>query len=112
MAAKAFRLGLALVFLAAGLALAAGFDRMGHRADVLGLPMVLRVPAGLWQVAAAVLLLVPGRAGYGAALGLLAGLAALAAHLAVLGLDSAPPALALALGAGMIFWRNRGDLRR
>ncbi len=112
MAAKAFRYGLAVIFIAAGLALAAGFDRMGHRAEVLGLPVPLRIAAGLWQVVAGGFLLWPGRLGYGAAMGFAAAAAASAAHVAVLGLDSAPPALALALATGLIFWRNRGDLRR
>lgn len=111
MAARLFRYGLAAIFLAAGIALAFGFDRMGHRAAALGLPFALMVPLGLWQVAAGALILWPGRLGYGALMGLCAAVVALAAHLAVLGLDSAPPALALALACLVLFWRNRGDLR-
>ncbi|NBZ88106.1 hypothetical protein [Stagnihabitans tardus] len=112
MAARLFRFGLAVIFVAAGLALAFGYDRMGQRAEVLGLPLALRVPAGLWQVAAGVFLMIPGRLGYGALMGLLASGAAVAAHFAVLGLDSAPPALALAVICAVLALRHRADLRR
>lgn len=112
MASRLFRIGLALVFVLAGIALAFGFDRMGHRAEALGIPMVLRVPAGLWQVVAGGFLVWPGRLGYGALMGLLASGAAVAAHLMVLGLDSAPPAMVLALACLVLLMRNRGDLRQ
>ncbi len=112
MASRLFRIGLAVVLICAGVALALGFDRMGQRAEVLGLPLVLRVPAGLWQVAAGVFLLLPGRQGYGAAMGLLACIAAVAAHLMTLGLDSAPPALGLGLACLMLALRHRADLRQ
>ncbi len=106
------RLALALVLLAAGLAVLAGFDRMGHRFAVLGVAPWLRYTAGLFQILAAGLLLVPGRVGYGAALALMAGLAATLAHATVLGWDSAPPAMAIAALSALILWRNRADLRR
>lgn len=112
MASRLFTIALALIFALAGIALAFGFDRMGSRAQVLGLPLVARVPAGLWQVAAAVFLVMPGRVGYGALMGLLAASAALAAHLMTLGLDSAPPALALFLACLVLLLRHRGDLRQ
>ena len=112
MAARLFRYGLGLVFVVAGLALAAGFDRLGHRAEVLGVPLGLRVALGLWQVVAGGLILWPGRVGVGAAMGLAAAGLALVAHLGALGLDSAPPALALVLACGVLAWRHRGDLGR
>lgn len=110
MAAFAVRIGVAVLFLALGLALVFGLDRMGLRAEALGLPLVLRVPAGLWHLAAGVLLLWPGRIVQGAAMGLVACAAALLAHLTVLGLDSAPPALALGAVLAAILWRRRKDL--
>lgn len=109
---RVVRVAMALVMLAAGLAVLTGFDRMGHRFVVLGVSPWMRYPAGLVQIAAAVLLVVPGRIGYGAALSLLAGLAATLAHLSVLGWDSAPPAMAVAGLAGLILWQNKADLTR
>lgn len=106
------RTALALVVLAAGLATLAGFDRMGHRFAVLGAGAPMRIGAGLFQVLAAGLLMVPGRAGYGAALTLVAGLAATAAHATTLGWDSAPPAVAIAALSALLLWRNRADLLR
>jgi hypothetical protein len=106
------RSALALVMLAAGLAVLAGFDRMGHRFAVLGTPEALRIAAGLIQIVASVGLMVPGRAGYGAALTLMAGLAATAAHATTLGWDSAPPAMAIAALSALLLWRNRADLLR
>lgn len=106
------RASLALVMLAAGLATLAGFDRMGHRFDVLGAAPWMRIGAGLFQVLAAVMLMVPGRIGYGAALTLLATLAASLAHATTLGWDSAPPVLGMAALSALILWRNRADLQR
>jgi hypothetical protein len=54
----------------------------------------------------------PGRRGYGAAVLLAVALGALAAHVAVLGISSAPPALVMALGAGLVLRQSRGDFRR
>lgn len=109
--AKLLRGALALVVLAAGLAVLTGFDRMGHRFHILGVPVWMRYPAGLIQIAAAILLWVPGRAGYGAALTLLAAGAALIAHAATLGWDSAPPAMAIAVASALILWKTRAQLK-
>jgi uncharacterized membrane protein YphA (DoxX/SURF4 family) len=106
------RFGLALVMLAAGVAVLTGFDRMGHRFHALGAPDAMRYGAGALQMAAAIVLVVPGRAGYGAALCLCAGIGATLAHATVLGWDSAPPAMALAALSALILWQNRADLRR
>ena len=106
------KLALALVMLAAGVAVLTGFDRMGHRFAVLGAASWMHYPAGAFQIAAAVLLLVPGRLGYGAALTLIAGLAATVAHAALLGWDSAPPALAITALSALMLWRNKADLKR
>ena len=110
--ATLLRAALALVMLAAGLAVLAGFDRMGHRFAVLGAAPWMQYPTGLWQIAAAVMLMVPGRVGYGAALTLLAASAATVAHAAALGWDSAPPALALVAISALILHRTKADLAR
>jgi len=107
-----FQASLALVMLAAGLATVFGYDRMGTRFAALGVGEVARVGAGLVQVLAAVALMAPGRAAYGAALALAVSLAAVLAHASVLGLDGAPPAVALAAGSAMILARNRADFLR
>ena len=109
---KLLRAGLALVVLAAGLAVLTGFDRMGHRFQMLHVPDWLHYPAGLFQIAAAVLLMVPGRTGYGAALALAASGAAVVAHASVLGWDSAPPAMAIAVLSALILYRHKADLKR
>lgn len=105
------RTALALVLLAAGLAVLAGFDRMGHRMQVAGAAGWVRYPAGLWQVLAAVLLMTPLRIAYGAALGAAAGIAAVAVHATALGWDSAPPAIAVATLCTLIAWRRREQFR-
>lgn len=107
-----FQATLALVMLAAGLATVFGFDRMGARFAALGAADVVRVGAGVVQVLAAVALMAPGRAAYGAALALAVSLGAIVAHASVLGLDGAPPAMALAAAAAVVLARNRGDFDR
>jgi hypothetical protein len=106
------RAALALLMLAAGLAVLANFDRMGHRFAVLGAAPWMHYPAGLFQILAAVMLMLPGRVGYGAALTLSAATAATMAHAASLGWDSAPPAMAIAALSALMLWRNKADLTR
>lgn len=106
------RFALALVMLAAGVAVLTGFDRMGHRFAVLGAAPWMHYPAGAFQIVAAVLLLVPGRLGYGAALTLIAGAAATVAHAATLGWDSAPPAMVITVLSAVLLWRNKADFKR
>jgi putative oxidoreductase len=107
-----FQAALALVMLAAGSATVFGFDRMGARFAALGAGDLLRVGAGLVQILAAVALITPGRAAYGAALALAVSLGAVVAHASVLGLDGAPPAMALAVASGIVLARNRVDFQR
>ena len=107
-----FKASLALVMLAAGLATLMGYDRMGARFAALGSGDALRIGAGLVQVLAAVALMAPGRAAYGAALALVVSLGAIFAHASVLGWDGAPPAMALAAASAMILARNRADFQR
>ncbi len=106
------RAAVAVIMLAAGLAVLFAYDRMGHRFAVLGAAPWMHYPAGLFQILAAVMLMVPGRTGYGAALTLIAALAATVAHAATLGWDSAPPAMAIALISALMLYRNKADLKR
>jgi zinc/manganese transport system permease protein len=73
---------------------------------------LVRAVAGVVQVLAAVGLMVPGRTAYGAALALAASLGALVAHASVLGWDSAPPAMVLAVASGVVLARHRADFQR
>ena len=107
-----FQAALALVMLAAGLATVFGYDRMGARFVAFGAADVVRIGAGLVQVLAAVALMSPGRAAYGAALALVVSLGAVVAHASVLGWDGAPPAMALAVASGVVLARNRADFQR
>ena len=107
-----FQAALALVMLAAGLATLFGYDRMGARFAALGVGVVVRVAVGVVQVLAAVALMAPGRAAYGAALALAVSLGAIAAHASVLGLDGAPPAMALAAASAVVLARNGADFLR
>ena len=107
-----FKASLALVMLAAGLATLIGYDRMGARFAALGAADLVRALAGVVQVLAAVGLMVPGRTAYGAALALAASLGALVAHASVLGWDSAPPAMVLAVASGVVLARHRADFQR
>ena len=54
----------------------------------------------------------PGRRAYGDAILFAVCLGAVVAHLAVLGVSSAPPAVALAVIAGILLRRDRADLAR
>ncbi len=107
-----FIVAVALVFLAIGVATIANYDRMGIRFARLGVPDWTRILVGLVQVLASVGLLTPGRTGYGAALAFLTSGGAVLAHAGILGWDSAPPAIALAVASGVILWRNRADFKR
>jgi putative oxidoreductase len=74
-------------------------------------------PVGRFATAALALAAValywwPGRRGYGAALMLALALGAVVAHLAVLGLSSAPPAAALAILAAQVLRGTRADFGR
>ena len=107
-----FIAAVALVVLAVGLATVANFDRMGVRFARLGVPDWTRILVGLVQVLAAVGLVTPGRTGYGAALAFLTSGGAVLAHAGMLGWDSAPPAIVLAIASGVILWRHRADFKR
>jgi uncharacterized membrane protein YphA (DoxX/SURF4 family) len=93
-AAWALQLLLAAAFLAAGLSKLAGVPMMIDLFDRIGVGQWFRYVTGLVEVGGAVLLLVPGLAGAGAALLAATMVGAVLTHLAILG-DS--PAAALVL---------------
>lgn len=112
MLAPTIRIGLTAVMAIAALTQIAGFGHWRREFEALGGEPWARVLTGVILLAGLALYWWPGRRGYGAAV--LGGVAAaaLVAHLAVLGVSSAPPALALALMAGWEARRNRADFRR
>lgn len=103
---------LALVFLGAGYAKLSGAPEMVRNFELLGLGQWFRYLTGGIEVAAALLLLVPRLAGFGALLlvGTMAG--AVATHLfSALG-GSPAPALVLGALAAIVAWGRRGQLLR
>ena len=103
---------LTAVFLAAGLTQLFGVGHWAAAFTALDGEPVARYPTAFLHLAAVVLFWWPGSRGYGAALMCAVALAAVIAHLAVLGISSAPPAVVLALLSGLILRRHRADFRR
>ncbi len=112
MVAAAIRIGMSLVFLVAGLTQLLG---LGHWVQVfgqLGAEPVARYVVALASLGAVGLFWWPGRRGYGAAVMLALSVAAVIAHLAALGVSSAPPAVLLAVLSGLVTRASRADFRR
>jgi putative oxidoreductase len=112
MAQRVIEAMLTAVFLAAALTQLLG---VGHWVQVF--TVVDAEPWGRYlmavlQLAALVLFWWPGRRGYGAALLCGLALAAVMAHLAVLGISSAPPAVVLAVLSGIVLRQSRSDFQR
>lgn len=107
----ALRLTLTVVFALAGLTQLLGLGHWVQAFDLLGGGLVLRLVAGLLGLAAVTFYWWPGRRGYGAALMLALSVAAVIAHLTVLGISSAPPAVVLAILAGIEMRRHQADFR-
>jgi hypothetical protein len=102
---------LTAVFLAAALTQLFGVGHWVAAFSALGGEPWARYPTALLQLGAVVLFWWPGRRGYGAALMCAIALGAVIAHLAVLGISSAPPALVLAALSGVILRQRRDDFR-
>ena len=100
------------MFLAAGLTQLFGVGHWAAAFTALGGEPWLRYLTAVLQLAAVVLFWWPGRRGYGAALMCAVALAAVIAHLAVLGISSAPPAVGLAVLSSQILRQHRADFRR
>ena len=102
---------LTLAFLAAGGAKFLGAEMMVGTFDAIGVGQWFRYLTGAFEIAGALLLWVPGRAAYGAALLVVTMVGAVIAHLVILG-PSAVPALVLGTLAALVLYTQRGDLQR
>ena len=102
---------LAAAFLGAGYSKLSGAPEMVQSFELLGFGQWFRYLTGGIEVAAALLLLVPRLAGFGALLlvGTMAG--AVATHLFALG-GSPVPALVLGVLSAIVAWGRRGPLLR
>ena len=103
---------LTAVFLAAALTQLFGTGHWTAAFTALDAEPWARYLTAMLQLAAVALFWWPGRRGYGAALMLAVSLAAVGAHLAVLGISSAPPAVGLAVLSGVILRQSRADFQR
>lgn len=97
------RILLAMAFIAAGAAKLAGVEMMVATYEALGSGQWFRYLTGVIEIAAAVLLFLPGRQAWGAALLVCSMTGAVLAHLLVLG-PSALPALVLGALAAIVLY--------
>jgi uncharacterized membrane protein YphA (DoxX/SURF4 family) len=100
------QLGAAVMFLMAGGAKLAGAPDMVGVFEAIGMGQWFRYLTGAIEVGAALMLLVPSLAFYGAALLVPTMLGAIMTHLFILG-GSAMPALVLLLAVGTVAWARR-----
>jgi uncharacterized membrane protein YphA (DoxX/SURF4 family) len=100
------QLGAAGMFLMAGGSKLAGAPEMVGLFDVIGMGQWFRYLTGAIEVGAALMLLVPPLAFYGAALLVPTMIGAIIAHLFILG-GSVMPALVLLLAVGTVAWVRR-----
>jgi putative oxidoreductase len=96
---------LAAAFLMAGASKLAGVERMVNDFEAIGLGQWFRYLTGGLEVAAAVLLLIPGKGGYGAVLLLPIMIGAAVVHFVVFKNSPAPPLVLLALAA-VVAWER------
>jgi len=94
---------LAAFFLMAGGSKLAGAPAMVQLFDTLGFGQWFRYVTGAIEVAAAILLVIPGMSRYGAVLVVATMIGAVAAHVAVLHSSPATPAV-LGILAGIVLW--------
>jgi hypothetical protein len=106
------RIGLGLVVLVAAVTQAAGIGHWVQVFTALGMEPWGRYLCALVELAGLALYLWPGRTGYGAAVICAVSLGAVLAHLARLGVSSAPPAVLLAVISGLDLRRHLADFRR
>ncbi len=102
---------LTLAFLAAGGSILLGAEMMVMTFEAIGWGQWFRYVTGGIEVAAAVLLWVPGLAALGAALLVATMVGAIIAHVAVLG-PSFVPALVLGVLAALILYAHRDQIGR
>lgn len=101
---------LAAAFLAAGVAKLAGPEMMVKQFEAIGLGQWFRYLTGILEIAAAVLLLIPRGAGYGALLLIPIMLGAAGAHLLVFKDNPAAPLVLLGLAA-VVAWGRLTPVR-
>ena len=106
----ALQVVVALAFIAAGSAKLFAAPPMVELFDKIGLGQWFRILTGVIEVAGGVLLLWRGRSGYGAVLLSTTMIAALFAHLTLIGGAWQPAAVLLAPSA-LLVWLNRHQLR-
>lgn len=97
---------LALAFLAAGGQKLLGTQAMVELFSAIGLGQWFRLLTGILEVTAAILLLIPAAAAFGAALALCIMAGAIAAHLGVIGGSALPAAVLFCLAAVVLGLRR------
>ena len=102
---------LAAAFLAAGAAKLAGPEMMVKQFEAIGLGQWFRYLTGILEIAAAILLLIPRRAGYGALLLIPIMLGAAGAHLVVFKDSPVAPLVLLGLAA-VVAWGQVARTRK
>lgn len=96
-------------FAAAGLAKLAGVQMMVDTFEAIGLGQWFRYLTGIIEVGSAVLLFIPNKQAYGAALLVCTMIGAILAHLFILG-PSAVPALVLGILSAIILFVHREQI--
>jgi putative oxidoreductase len=99
-----------LAFVAAGLAKLSGAAMMVQVFDTLGLGQWFRYLTGLIEISAVILLWLPGKRAWGAALLVATMAGAVASHLLIIG-PSALPATVLGLLSATLLYQNRDQLK-
>ncbi|MFT4716510.1 MAG: putative oxidoreductase [Paracoccaceae bacterium] len=97
-------------FLAAGLAKLAGAEMMVATFDAVGVGQWFRYVTGLIEVGGAILLVVPGKQGIGAALLAVTMVGAMLSHILILGTDTMLPAVVLFIVTAIIAYVHRDQL--
>ena len=103
---------LTLAFVAAGLAKLAGVQMMVDEFGLLGLGQWFRYVTGIIEIGSAILLWVPGKTAYGAALLCCTMVGALLAHIFVLGMATSVGVFVLGPLAAITLYANRAQLAR
>lgn len=100
---------LTLAFVAAGAAKLFGAEMMVATFDGVGVGQWFRYVTGIIEIGGALLLWLPGRQAYGAALLTVTMIGAVFAHLFLIG-PSAVPALVLGILSAFILWTHKDQL--
>jgi uncharacterized membrane protein YphA (DoxX/SURF4 family) len=100
-----------LAFIAAGLAKLAGAEMMVATFDAVGVGQWLRYVTGIFEVGGAILLWIPGKQLYGAALLAVTMTGAVLSHLFILGTATMPPAVLLLILSAVVAYTYRDQVR-